>query len=160
MKWRSRCAKAGCAGISQGYAADAGNIRLGFGASAIGRLPQGYVQNEVDIRAYSEAIASDQLATARGYALTDDDRLRGEIIARVMRDFGVDLGQVCARYGSAPEQLLLSSPRLQDLICDGVVEIDGASLALADDSPVLVRKLAAAFDAHLDRSQPLYSRAG
>jgi oxygen-independent coproporphyrinogen III oxidase len=38
----------------------------------------------------------------------------------------------------------------QDLICDGVVEIDGASLALADHSPVLVRKLAAAFDAHLD----------
>ncbi len=144
----------------RGHAGDAVNIRIGFGAGAIGRLPQGYVQNEVDIRAYSEAIASDRPATARGYALTDDDRLRGEIIARVMRDFVADLGQVCARYGSIPEQLLLTSPRLQDLICDGVVEVDGASLALADDLPVLVGKLAAAFDAHLDRSQPPHSRAG
>jgi oxygen-independent coproporphyrinogen-3 oxidase len=31
----------------QGYTTDASNILLGFGASAIGHLPQGYVQNEV-----------------------------------------------------------------------------------------------------------------
>jgi oxygen-independent coproporphyrinogen-3 oxidase len=55
----------------QGYTADAGNILLGFGASAIGHLPQGYVQNAVHTGAYSEAIASGRLATVRGCALTD-----------------------------------------------------------------------------------------
>ena len=35
----------------QGYTTDHSNVLLGFGASAIGRLPQGYVQNEVGIRA-------------------------------------------------------------------------------------------------------------
>ena len=143
----------------QGYTTDAGNILLGFGASAIGRLPQGYVQNEVHTLAYSEAIAAGRLATAKGYALTDDDRLRGEIIERIMCEFGADLGEICARHGSVPEQMLLASPRLQDLICDGVVEVDGASLALADDSRFLVRSVAAAFDAHLDGSKHLHSRA-
>jgi len=143
----------------QGYTTDAGNILLGFGASAIGRLPQGYVQNEVHTLAYSEAIAVGRLATAKGYALTDDDRLRGEIIERIMCEFGADLGEICARHGSVPEQMLLASPRLRDLICDGVVEVDGASLALADDSRFLVRSVAAAFDAHLDGSQHLHSRA-
>jgi oxygen-independent coproporphyrinogen-3 oxidase len=143
----------------QGYTTDVSNILLGFGASAIGHLPQGYVQNEVNTRAYSESIASGQLTTVRGYALTDDDRLRGEIIERIMCDFGVDLDQVCARHGSVPEQVLKLSPRLQHLISDGVVELDGASLALADDSHFLVRSVAAAFDAHLDRSQQLHSRA-
>ncbi len=110
----------------QGYTTDASNILLGFGASAIGHLPQGYVQNEIHTLAYSEAIAAGRLATAKGYALTDDDRLRGEIIERIMCEFGVDLGAICARHGSVPEQMLLSSPRLQDLICDGIVEVDGA----------------------------------
>jgi oxygen-independent coproporphyrinogen-3 oxidase len=117
------------------------------------------VQNEVHTLAYSEAIAAGRPATAKGYALTDDDRLRGEIIERIMCQFGVDLGEVCARHGSVPEQMLLSSPRLQDLICDGIVEVEGASLALVDDSRFLVRSVAAAFDAHLDGSKHLHSRA-
>ena len=143
----------------QGYTTDTSNILLGFGASAIGHLPQGYVQNEVNIRAYSETIASGKLATVKGYALTGDDRLRAEIIERIMCDFGVDLDPICARYGSAPQEMLKSSPRLKDLISSGVVELDGASLAVRDDSRFLVRSVAAAFDAHLDGSKQLHSRA-
>ena len=134
----------------QGYTTDESNVLLGFGASAIGHLPQGYVQNEVGTRAYAQAIASDRLATVKGYALTDDDRLRAEIIERIMCDFSVDLGPVCARHGSAAEAMLQSSSRLRDLISDGIVELDGTSLAVADDSRFLVRSVAAAFDAHLD----------
>jgi len=143
----------------QGYTTDASNLLLGFGASAIGRLPQGYVQNEAQTRAYTEAIASGKLATVKGYRLTDDDRLRGEIIERIMCDFGVDLASVCARHGLAPEAMLQSSPRLQELISDGIVELDGAALALPEDSRFLVRSVAAAFDAHLDQSKQLHSRA-
>jgi oxygen-independent coproporphyrinogen III oxidase len=143
----------------QGYTTDASNILLGFGASAIGHLPQGYVQNEVHTRAYTEGIAGGRLPTVKGYALTDDDRLRAEIIERIMCDFGVDLDQICARHGSVAETMLKSSPRLQGLISDGIVEFDGASLSLADDSHFLVRSVAAAFDAHLDGSKQLHSRA-
>ena len=135
------------------------SVLLGFGASAIGHLPQGYVQNEVKSAPIRETIAAGQLATVKGYALTDDDRLRAEIIERIMCDFGVDLAPICARHGSAPEEMLKSSPRLQDLISDGVVELDGASLAVKDDSRFLVRSVAAAFDAHLDGSKQLHSRA-
>ena len=143
----------------QGYTTDTSNILLGFGASAIGHLPQGYVQNEVNIRAYSETIASGKLATVKGYALTGDDQLRAEIIERIMCDFGVDLDPICARYGSAPQEMLKSSPRLKDLISSGVVELDGASLAVKEDARFLVRSVAAAFDAHLDGSKQLHSRA-
>ena len=117
------------------------------------------MQNEVDIHAYSEMIAGGRLATAKGYALTDDDRLRAEIIERIMCDFGVDLAPICARHGSAPQEMLKSSPRLRDLISRGVVELDGASLNVKDDLRFLVRSVAAAFDAHLDGSKQLHSRA-
>ncbi len=142
----------------QGYTTDTSSVLLGFGASAIGHLPQGYVQNEVNTRAYCEIIAEGKLATAKGYALSKDDRLRSEIIERIMCDFGVDLAPICARYGAAAEDML-NSPRLQRLLSSGVVELDGASLAVKDDSRFLVRSVAAAFDAHLDESKRLHSRA-
>jgi len=143
----------------QGYTTDTGNILLGFGASAIGQLPQGYVQNEAGTRAYSQSVASGRLATVKGYLLTDDDRLRAEIIERIMCDFSANLGQICARHGSAAEAMLGSSARLRDLISDGVVKLDGTALAVTDESRFLVRSVAAAFDAHLDGSQQRHSRA-
>jgi oxygen-independent coproporphyrinogen III oxidase len=143
----------------QGYTTDTSNVLLGFGASAIGKLPQGYVQNEINTRAWSERIASGSLATIRGYALNDDDRLRGEIIERIMCDLSVDLGPVCARHGAHAQQMLKFSPRLQDLISRGVVTLDGSSLAVKDDSRFLVRSVAAAFDAHLGGIGQFHSRA-
>jgi oxygen-independent coproporphyrinogen III oxidase len=143
----------------QGYTTDQSSVLLGFGASAIGRLPQGFVQNEVAIPAYSQAIAQGRLATARGYRLTDDDRLRAEIIERIMCDFAVDLDPICARHGLVADAMLQSAPRLRDLVSDGIVELEGSSLAVPANSRFLVRSVAAAFDAHLDRSQRLHSRA-
>jgi len=106
-----------------------------------------------------QSIADGSLATVKGYALTDDDRLRAEIIERIMCDFGVDLDPICARHGSAAERMLQSSPRLKALISDGVVALDGTSLAVTENSRFLVRSVAAAFDAHLDGSKQLHSRA-
>lgn len=143
----------------QGYTTDSSEVLIGFGASAIGQLPQGYVQNEPQVRSYEEAIASGRLATVKGYALTDDDRLRADIIERIMCDYGVNLDAVCARHGTAAEAMLNSAPRLQALMSDGVVELQGGTLAVAEGSRFLVRSVAAAFDAHLDASRQLHSRA-
>ncbi|MDE2376122.1 oxygen-independent coproporphyrinogen III oxidase [Bradyrhizobium sp.] len=143
----------------QGYTTDASELLIGFGASAIGHLPQGYVQNDVQIGAYSQAIANGRLATVKGYALTDDDRLRADIIERIMCDYRVDLGEVCARHGAAPETMLQSATRLKGLISDGVVKLEGDRLAVANDSRFLLRSVAAAFDAHLDAAKQLHSRA-
>lgn len=143
----------------QGYTTDRGEVLIGFGASAIGHLPQGYVQNEVQIGAYAQSITSGRLATAKGYGLTDDDRLRADIIERIMCEFSVDLGDICARHGAEPEAMLKSAARLKPLISDGVVRLDGDRLAVASDSRFLVRSVAAAFDAHLDPAKQLHSRA-
>jgi oxygen-independent coproporphyrinogen-3 oxidase len=143
----------------QGYTTDGHEVLIGFGASAIGQLPQGYVQNEPQVRAYSEAISSGRLATVKGYQLTNDDRLRADIIERIMCDHQVDLDAVCARHGVAPDDVLESAPRLQSLLSDGVVELNGASLAVPRNARILLRTVAAAFDAHLDSSKQSHSRA-
>jgi oxygen-independent coproporphyrinogen-3 oxidase len=143
----------------QGYTDDCTSILLGLGASAIGRLPQGYVQNEVGVRAYLSRVAAGRLATVKGYALTPDDRLRGEIIERLMCQLNVDIAQVCRVHGYASSRIIAPSARLRDLISKGAVTFDGARLSVQEDARFLVRSVAAAFDAYLDGSASKHSRA-
>ncbi|MBJ6125567.1 oxygen-independent coproporphyrinogen III oxidase [Microvirga splendida] len=143
----------------QGYTTDPSDVLIGFGASAIGRLTQGYAQNEVVLGRYAERISRGELATAKGYALTADDRLRADLIERVMCDFKVDVAQVCGRHGVAPETILQSIPRLRMLEGDGVIRLDGSVLSVNDDTRFLVRSVASAFDAYLGQSGRTHSRA-
>lgn len=143
----------------QGYTTDPSDVLIGFGASAIGRLPQGYAQNEVAIGRYAERIARGELATTRGYALTLDDRLRAELIERLMCDFRVDVEEVCRKYRARPEALLQENPRLLALAADGLVQLEGSVVRVADDAQLLVRNVAAAFDAYLGSSARAFSRA-
>jgi len=143
----------------QGYTTDRCEALIGFGASAIGRLPQGYVQNEVVIGRYAEQIADSALPTARGYRLTAEDRLRAELIERVMCDLTVDIDAVCARHQADPSILESSFQRLGQLSQEGVVRLDGHRVSLPAEARLLVRKVASAFDAHLDQPPRQYSRA-
>lgn len=143
----------------QGYTTDPSDVLIGFGASAIGRLSQGYVQNEVVLGRYAERISRGELATVKGYALTADDRLRADLIERVMCDFKVDVAEVCGRHGTAPESILKSIPRLEMLEQDGVIRFEGSVLSVRDESRFLVRSVASAFDAYLGQSGRVHSRA-
>jgi oxygen-independent coproporphyrinogen-3 oxidase len=134
----------------QGYTTDGAEVLIGLGASAIGRMPQGFVQNEVRIPQYQRLINECRLPIARGYRFIGEDQLRGAIIERLMCDHRVDLGAVCEGFGADPAELLATAP-LEPLIADGLLERNGASLSVTPHARPLVRSIAAAFDAHLDR---------
>ncbi|WP_445502380.1 oxygen-independent coproporphyrinogen III oxidase [Microvirga sp. G4-2] len=143
----------------QGYTTDPSDVLIGFGASSIGRLTQGYVQNEVVLGRYAERISRGELATAKGYALTADDRLRADLIERVMCDFRVDVEQICSRHGAAPESILRDVPRLKTLQDDGIIDVSGTVVSIKEGSRFLVRSVASAFDAYLGASGRTHSRA-
>jgi len=67
----------------QGYTDDGGDVLIGLGASAIGNLQQGFIQNVVSTRDYLQRIAEGRLATTKGYSFTEDDRFRADIIERI-----------------------------------------------------------------------------
>jgi oxygen-independent coproporphyrinogen III oxidase len=141
----------------QGYTTDGADFLLGFGASAIGRLPAGYVQNEVVIGSWAERVEAGGLPVAKGYALTGEDRLRADLIERVMCDFRVDLGRVFRAHAREPD--LAAFPALGRLEADGVIRRDGAAIEVSEEARDLVRAVAAAFDAYLGASGRTHSRA-
>ncbi|WP_439632017.1 oxygen-independent coproporphyrinogen III oxidase [Shinella sp.] len=143
----------------QGYTTDACETLIGFGASAIGRTAEGYVQNEVPPGLYAQRIASGRLATAKGYRLTAEDRLRAEIIERLMCDFRVDLTTIAARHGVNATPLLVGNGRLAALEEDGAIDIRGGTVAVRQGHRFIIRAVAAAFDAYLDQSTRKHSKA-
>ena len=126
--------------------------RVGFNLS--GMWTSMYHEDELE-RTDPGSPAGDYL----GIPLNDDDRLRADIIERIMCEFSADLGDICARHGAEAGEMLNSAARLKPLISDGVVRLEGNRLAVAKDSRFLVRSVAAAFDAHLNPAKQLHSRA-
>ena len=143
----------------QGYTDDSADTLIGLGASAIGRMPQGFVQNAVPTRDYLARIAEDRLATAKGYAFTEEDRFRADIIERIMCDLAVDLPRLSRLHGRDHRSAIVDRPRIESLIADGAVTMIDDRLSISDGAEFLVRSVASAFDAHLAHSAATHSRA-
>ena len=143
----------------QGYTTDPATTLLGFGASAIGALEQGYVQNEVDIRAWRAAIAAGSLATRRGVALDEDDRLRRYVIERVMCDLEVDLEAAANRFGRDKCCFDAEREEIRRLAGEGLVEIDGERLRLTPAGRPLMRLVACVFDRYFAAGAGRHAKA-
>jgi len=162
----------------QGYTTDPADALIGLGASSIGRLPQGYVQNAPDIGAYARAIEAAQFATTRGCELSGEDRLRARIIERLMCDLAVDLDREvgAARRNAAQvrathfQAVLLGDEKppvdftdevaaLDKLSGMGIVQRDDRRIYVTEAGRPFVRLIAAAFDAYLPKDQKRHSGA-
>ncbi len=133
----------------QGYTTDGAEALIGLGPSAIGRLPQGYVQAPAATRDWTAAIAAGALPVARGRMLTAEDRLRGDIIEALMCDLGVDLVEICGRHDAHPGLLQADLLRLCPLETDGLVTRRDGRITVTERGRPFVRTVCAAFDAYL-----------
>jgi oxygen-independent coproporphyrinogen-3 oxidase len=143
----------------QGYTADPPGVLLGVGASAIGSLPQGHVQNIAAEVGWREAVAAGRLPVARGVATSADDRFRGEIIERLMCDLAVDLPRVCRRHGRDPTELDGALRRLAPFAEDGLLRLEAGQVTVSGPGRLVVRSICAAFDAHFAPEAVRHARA-
>jgi oxygen-independent coproporphyrinogen-3 oxidase len=134
----------------QGYTTDRAEALIGLGASAIGRLPQGYVQNAVAAADYAGRIGQGGLATARGWMLSDDDRLRAFIIERLMCDFDFSLAAITRQMGDPGDEIRQVAATVLQTDDDGFVEATADGFRLTERGRPFVRNICAQFDAHLD----------
>ena len=142
----------------QGYTTDPAPVLLGFGASAIGSLPQGYVQNMAPLRAYARRIQDGRFAVIRGVELTADDRLRRAVIERLMCDLEVDLAATAASFGMA-ERFEPERDALVSMEAMGLVEVKGSHIRITAKGRPLMRTVAAVFDRYLETAGARHSHA-
>jgi oxygen-independent coproporphyrinogen-3 oxidase len=143
----------------QGYTTDGAETLIGLGASAIGKLPQGYVQNTVSIADYKRQVTNNGFAVVRGVAVSTDDKLRREVIERLMCDLTVDLAEILSRYDKPADFFAEESARLDSFQRDGLVSVNGTRITVSEQGRFLVRTICAVFDTYLGQGTGKHSRA-
>jgi oxygen-independent coproporphyrinogen III oxidase len=144
----------------QGYTDDDADALVGLGTSAISRLPQGFAQNAPAVGNYSRAITEGKLATVKGIALSDDDRLRGLIIERLMCDMAVDLDAVANESGfDIATDFSEEIEALQPYQENGSVLIEAKRIQITEKGRPYMRLVASVFDTYLARAKSRHSVA-
>jgi oxygen-independent coproporphyrinogen-3 oxidase len=143
----------------QGYTSDSAKVLLGFGASSIGSLPQGYAQNAPKVVDYVAALRRNQLPVEKGIAFSADDRLRGDVIQELMCRSAVNLAEVAGRHGADVQELLKSKPKLESMEQDGLICWNGTTVEVTPQGRPFVRSVAAAFDAYNQTGGARHSKA-
>ena len=143
----------------QGYTTDEAPVLVALGASGIGSLPQGYVANEIAIERYKETVRAGDLPIARGIAVSGDDKLRREIIERLMCDMNVDLAAIAELHGLDADAFDPELAALEPLEADGIVLRDGSRLVITEEGRPLMRAVCAVFDRYLEQGGARHSKA-
>ena len=143
----------------QGYTTDDAAALIGLGASAIGALPEGYVQNAPSVRTWRRAVDDGCFATERGIRLAPGDELRRDIIERLMCDLAVDLAPFETRPGAPDDAFAAERARLAIMADDGLITLDGTHVRVTEAGRPLVRAVAAVFDTYLATGRGRHSAA-
>jgi oxygen-independent coproporphyrinogen-3 oxidase len=143
----------------QGYTVDPADALLAFGASAIGFLPQGYVQNDPATATYQLRVEQGGLATRRGCVLSLDDRIRRDAIEEMLCQFRLDVDRLAKRYGDFTEPLRETVTKLLEAAPAGALEPWRGGFRIADDWRSRARLIAAEFDAYFQRQPARHSLA-
>jgi oxygen-independent coproporphyrinogen-3 oxidase len=136
----------------QGYTTDEADCLLGFGASSISRLPQGFAQNVVAVDDYARRISGGGLATARGHAMSGDDAMRAYFIERLMCDFSVSWPDLSRRFGSRAAHLRQKAEGVKRRDQDAFVGGNDDGFWLTELGRPFVRSICAEFDPYLSQN--------
>ncbi len=140
----------------QGYTTRKGVELLGFGATSIGMLYDGYFQNYKTLREYNVSVDAGKIPVFRGYVLNEDDIIRREVIMDIMCNLGLDYDRVEQEFGIKFEDYFERElEELKELESDGLIKVSGRQIKILPVGRLLIRNVAMVFDAHLRKKKEL-----
>lgn len=134
----------------QGYTTDSATTLIALGASSIGRMPGGFVQNTPGMKTYASRITEGELATARGVWVSDDDLRRWNVIQHLMCQHKIEAKTL--KDFKSEATILAGFER------DGLLERAGSALLITESGHPFVRSVAAVFDQYLQENTSRHSK--
>jgi oxygen-independent coproporphyrinogen-3 oxidase len=134
----------------QGYSTKGGADIYGFGMSAISQADGVYWQNLKELPAYYKAIDSGAEPFAKGYIMSEDDKIRRHTIMRLMCDMSLDYAGLSRDLGI--DFATYFKPELEsmsDLEKDGLLRREAGGLVVNEVGRLLIRNVAMRFDRYL-----------
>lgn len=143
----------------QGYTVDGAKALLGFGASAIGALPQGYVQNDPGTATYRLRVEGGELPVKRGVALSLGDRMRRAAIEQILCSFSLDMDALGRRFGDFTVPLGHIVVALFESAPTGALKPWRGGFRITEAWRSHARVIAAEFDTYLETQPARHSLA-
>ena len=135
-----------------GYTTHAETDLVGLGVSAISHIGDSFSQNQRDLPSWQIAIDEGRLPVFRGMRLSEDDRLRADLIQRLMCQGEVPIEALTRRYDIDFDDYFADAlDRLQPLARDGLVRFEPGRIAVTSQGRLLLRNIAMCFDRYLDQ---------
>lgn len=134
----------------QGYSTHADCDLIGLGITAIGSVGDSYSQNVKTLEEYAERLDAGRLPVFRGVALDADDRLRRDVITRLICHFTLDIQALERAHGIAfADYFATEIAELAAMQDDGLVSLSPGRIDVAPAGKLLVRNICMVFDRYL-----------
>ncbi|HEY9899158.1 MAG TPA: oxygen-independent coproporphyrinogen III oxidase [Pantanalinema sp.] len=138
-----------------GYTTRADSDLYSFGVSSISDLDAVYYQNPRKLPDYLAAMEADALPATRGMRLSADDRLRRDVINRLIGHCYLDKAEIEQLHGISFDAYFANElPKLAPLADDGLIELSPGALKVTPRGQLLLRNICMVFDAYLDKLAP------
>lgn len=147
----------------QGYSLHMADDLLGLGVSAISQIGDYYLQNERELDGYYRQLDNSELPLARGFRLSDEDKLRRHIIMSLISQLRLDIDNCNRQFGiDFPNRFETELAALDPLARDGLLDITQSEITVTQRGRPFLRNICMPFDAYLkargdDRTAPRFS---
>jgi len=136
----------------QGYSTRGGADIYAFGMSSISQTEGAYWQNIKEVPEYYAALDAGKVPVARGYLVTEDDKIRRQTIMRLMCDLSLNFQQMSQRLGiNFEEYFARELDSLADLEGDNLVQRSPGGIEVTTTGRLFIRNIAMRFDAYLPK---------
>jgi len=136
-----------------GYTTHADSDLIGLGVSSISHIGESFSQNPRDLPSWEAAVEARHLPIWRGMNLSEDDVIRADLIQRWMCQGEIDIGKFEERHNIYFHEYFGEDlKKLQSLEEDGLVTVSPTHLKATSRGRLLLRIIAACFDAYLNPS--------
>ena len=143
----------------QGYSTNADTDLVAIGVSSIGSIADTYSQNSPKIDDYREMIKSKKLPLVRGFVMSDEDRLRKQVIGQLICHFRLDIKKIEEDWEIDFKKYFQSELKeLDEMVQDGLVSIDDDFITVEARGRLLIRNVCMVFDQYLKDNQVKFSK--
>ncbi len=144
----------------QGYSTHSNCDLVALGATSIGMIGDSYSQNLKGLPEYAERVEDGRIPVFRGVRLDDDDRLRREVITRLICNFTLSIPQVERDHEiDFASYFDVELAALEGFEKDGLIERDPDCIRVRASGRLLIRNICMVFDRYLrDNSERSFSK--
>jgi oxygen-independent coproporphyrinogen-3 oxidase len=134
----------------QGYSTHKDCDLVGMGITAISRIGNCYAQNVHGLDEYYDCVAQNRIPVSRGLCLDDDDRIRRDVISRLICNFYLDFEEINELHSvDFREYFRNELLMLNDMSDDELCFIDETGIKVLPRGRILIRNICMVFDKYL-----------